>query len=141
MAEYEIEKIRMGGLFSPKTKVGYEIKFERPALGGEVKSISMYNLKDGTPLGKLEYTRSGTRAKLNSFAVNDWSTIKYAESLLRRFIRHMRKQNVAVIDAEVYGVDDKTHYKLSIFKRYGFKVEAGGDLTGYQQYHLRLVLR
>jgi hypothetical protein len=120
LAEYEIEKIRTGGLFSG-VKVGYMFKYERAAEGGEVHSISMFHYDDGRLLARLEYTKFPEAAKVNSFVVNDWSTPKFGESLLRKFIRLMNNQ-------------------LQLYRNFGFNIESAGNITGYTQYTLRRIL-
>ncbi|MCK5559173.1 MAG: hypothetical protein KAJ51_01210 [Thermoplasmata archaeon] len=140
MAEYEIGKIKMGGMFSTE-RVGFMIKFESPLPNGEKKTISMFHEKDGRPLGRLEYSKSNTTSKLNTFVIQDWSSIKYAEGLLTKFLTSMKKQGVKMIDHELYDTDDKTHQKLRLFKRFGFEVENRGNITGYNQYYMKLQLR
>lgn len=140
MADIETGTIKMGGLFSPKIKVSYMTKLERPTSDGEIKSISMHNFKDGTPIGDLEYTRAGTFVKLDSFKIGDWSNPKLAEGLLKKFLTIVKKQGVNMVEAEVYDVDNKMHTKLTLLKSRGFKVESVSSVTGYNQYILRLAL-
>ena len=140
MAEYEIGKIKMGGLFSSE-RVGFMIKSESPLPNGEKKTISMFHEKDGRPLGRLEYSKTDKTSRLNTFVVQDWSSIRYAEGLLTKFLNAMKKQGVTEVDHELYDTDDKTHQKLHLFKRFGFDVENRGNITGYNQYYLKLNLR
>lgn len=139
MPEYEMEKIKTGGFFSPALKVMYEIKFLHAVPNGEAKSICMFD-DCGKSLGRLEYNRSGDNAKIACFAMDDWTSTKYAEQLLSRFIRHMKKDKVTIIDSELYQNDDKIHQKLTVFRGCGFHIETGGSLTGYTQYLMRLKL-
>jgi lipoate synthase len=136
MVELEMEKIRLGGLFSKSLKVVYQIKYERPAPEGETKSITMI-AEDGRTLGKLEYTTTQTSAKINVFTINDWSTPKFGHALMKRFVNHMKKERKYFIEADLYATDDKTHDKLQIYKDHGFSIESGGSITGYNMYHLK----
>ena len=136
MSELERGKIKHGGLFGPSEWVIFEFKFERPTPEGEVKSINMFKDSDGEVLAKLEYQKNGSTARLNVFNVQNWSTVKYGETLLLKFLRLMRKEKVALIEHEMYDTDDKTHYKLTLFKEFGFEVESRGNITGYNQYFL-----
>jgi hypothetical protein len=138
MSELEMGRIKLGGFFGPSEKVIFEFKFERPTEEGEVKSINMFKDSDGEQLGKLEYQKNGTTAKLNVFSVLNWTSIKYSEVLLEKFLRLMRKEKVAIIEHEMYDTDDKTHKKLTLFKDNGFLVESRGNITGYSQFYLRL---
>ncbi|WP_455392817.1 hypothetical protein [[Eubacterium] cellulosolvens] len=137
MSELERGKIKHGGLFGPSEWVIFEFKFERPTAEGEVKSIHMFKDSDGEVLAKLEYQRNGSTAKLNVFNVQNWSTDKYGEALLLKFLRLMHKEKVTFIEHEMYDTDDKTHKKLTLFKDNGFNVESRGNITGYNQFYLR----
>ena len=139
MADYEFGKIKMGGMFS-SIKVGYQIKFESPLPNGEKKSINMFLEADGKPLGRLEYSKTEKKSRLNTFVIQDWSSIKYAEGLLTKYLTSMKRQGVNLIDHELYDTDDKTHQKLQLFKRFRFSVENRGNITGYNQYYLTLNL-
>jgi sRNA-binding regulator protein Hfq len=138
MSELEMGRIKLGGFFGPTEKVIFEYKFERPTEAGEVKSINMFKDIDGEQLGKLEYQRNGTSTKLNVFNVLNWSSSRYGEALLEKFLRIMRKEKVRIIEHDMYDTDDKTHIKLTLFKNNGFQVESRGNITGYSQFYLRL---
>jgi len=138
MSEVEMGRIKLGGVFGPTERVIFEYKFERPTENGEVRSINMFKDNDGAQLGKLEYQRKGTSAVLNVFNVMDWSSPKYGEALMEKFLKIMRKEKVRVIDHEMYDTDNKTHNKLMLFKNNGFLVESRGNITGYHQFYLRL---
>lgn len=138
MSELEMGRIKLGGFFGPTEKVIFEFKFERPTPEGEVKSVNMFKDSDGEQLGKLEYLKNGTTAKLNVFNVLNWSTNRYGEALMDKFLKLMRKEKVATIEHEMYDTDDKTHKKLTLFKDNGFFVESRGNITGYNQFYLRL---
>ncbi len=136
MSEIEMGKIKLGGLFGPSERVIYEFKFERPTTEGEVKSISMYKESDGDVLGKVEYLKNGGNVQLNVFNVLNWSSSMYAQALLEKFLKLMRKEKAFKIQHEMYDTDDKTHNKLTLFKEFGFEVESRGNITGYNQYFL-----
>ena len=74
MAEVELGKIKLGGLFGASERVIFEYKYERPTENGEVKSINMYNDETGDQLAKLEYAINGTKSTLNVFNVMNWSS-------------------------------------------------------------------
>jgi hypothetical protein len=136
MAEFEIERIKTGGFFSPKIKLMYQIKFESTDPGIETKSINLFDA-EGNALGRLEYTINNGVAQIGTFTINEWITDLYAERLLAKFIYHMRKRKVAQITVELYHTDNTAHKKLLLFKSKGFSVESGGNITGYQQYFLK----
>lgn len=136
MSEIEMDKIKLGGLFGPSEKIIYEFKFERPTTEGEVKSINMYKESDGDQLGKVEYLKNGGTIKLNVFNITNWSSSRYAEALMTKFLKLMRREKAHMIEHEMYDTDDKTHNKLTLFKDFGFFVESRGNITGYNQYFL-----
>jgi hypothetical protein len=138
MSELEMGRIKLGGFFGPSESVIFEFKFERPTENGEVKSINMFKKDDGDQLGKLEYQRNGTSSKLTVFNVINWTSEKYAEALMDRFLRIMKKEKVNFVEHEMYDTDDKTHQKLTLFKNIGFVVESRGNITGYSQYYMTL---
>jgi hypothetical protein len=140
MAEMEMGRIKHGGFFGPSEKVIYEYKFERPTSEGEVKSINMYKESTGDHLGKVEYLKNGGSIKLNVFNIMNWTTSLYAETLLQKFLKLMRRDKIKYIEHEMYDTDDKTHKKLTLFKDYGFNVESRGNITGYNQYYLKINL-
>ena len=59
---------------------------------------------------------------------------------MEKFLKLIRKEKGSIIEHEMYDTDDKTHNKLALFKDYGFNVESRGNITGYNQYFLRLSL-
>jgi hypothetical protein len=136
MADLEPGKIKHGGLFGQTERVIYEHKFERPTAEGEVKSINMYKESDGEHLGKVEFVNNGGTLKLHVFNILNWTTPLYAEALLNKILKVMRKEKVKMIEHEMYDTDDKTHHKLTLFRDYGFHVESRGNITGYNQYYL-----
>jgi hypothetical protein len=136
MSEIEMGKIKLGGLFGPTEKVIFEYKFERPTPEGEIKSINMYMESDGDHLGKIEYLVNGGTVKLHVFNILNWSSSKYAETLMTKFLKLMGKERARLIEHEMYDTDDKTHKKLTLFKDFGFNVESRGNITGYNQYFL-----
>jgi hypothetical protein len=136
MSEIEMGKIKLGGLFGPSEKVIFEYKFERPTPEGEIKSINMYMESDGDQLGKVEYLVNGGTVRLQVFNILNWSSSKYAETLMTKFLRLMGKERAKLIEHEMYDTDDKTHKKLTLFKDFGFNVESRGNITGYNQYFL-----
>jgi len=136
MSEIEMGRIKLGGLFGPSERVIYEYKFERPTPEGEVKSINMYKESDGDVLGKVEYLRNGGNVRLNVFNILNWSSSRYAQALMEKFLKLMRKEKAFKIEHEMYDTDDKTHNKLTLFKEFGFEVESRGNITGYNQYFL-----
>jgi hypothetical protein len=138
MSELFTGRIKLGGFFGPSEKVIYELKFERPAAEGEVKSINMYKESDGDHLGKIEYLNNGGTVKLSVFNILNWSNHKYAETLMEKLIKILRKEKITSIIHEMYDTDDKTHNKLALFKDFGFHVESRGNITGYNQYYLTL---
>ena len=138
MSEVEMGKIKLGGFFGPSERVIFEFKYERPTEEGEVKSISMFKDTDGELLAKLEYLRNGTTIKLNVFNIMNWSSMRYAEAFMSKFLRLMRKEKAHLIEHEMYDTDNKTHNKLTLFKDSGFLVESRGNITGYNQYYLKL---
>ncbi len=140
MSEIEMGRIKHGGFFGPSEKVIYEFKFERPTSEGEVKSINMYKESDGDHLGKIEYIKNGNTIKLSVFNIMNWNSTKYAETLLEKLLKVLRKEKGTAIEHEMYDTDDKTHMKLTMFKNFGFEVESRGNITGYNQYFLRLNL-
>ena len=140
MSEIEMGRIKLGGFFGPSERIIFEYKFERPTAEGEIKSINMYKESDGDHLGKIEYLNNGGSIKINVFNILNWETHKYAETLMEKFLRLMRKEKGSNIEHEMYDTDDKTHNKLTLFKEYGFNVESRGNITGYNQYFLRLSL-
>jgi hypothetical protein len=136
MSEVEMGRIKLGGLFGPTERIIFEYKFERPTPEGDVKSINMYKDKDGEHLGKLEYAINGGSVKLNVFNIFNWTSTRYGEALLTKFIKIVQKERAKRIDHEMYDVDDKTHHKLTLFKDFGFNVESRGNITGYSQFYL-----
>lgn len=140
MSEIEIGKIKHGGLFGPSEKIIFEFKYERPTAEGEIKSISLYKEADGEHLGKVEYINNGSTVKLNVFNIMNWSSEKYASALMDKFLKEMRKKKAQSIIHEMYDTDDKTHHKLTLFRDTGFEVENRGNITGYNQYYLKLNL-
>jgi hypothetical protein len=136
MSEIEMGRIKLGGLFGPSERVIYEFKFERPTAEGEVKSINMYKESDGDVLGKVEYLKNGGTIRLNVFNILNWSSSRYAQALMEKFLKLMRKEKAFKIEHEMYDTDDKTHNKLTLFKEFGFEVESRGNITGYNQYFL-----
>ena len=137
MSEVEMGRIKLGGLFGPSERVIFEFKFERPTEEGEVKSINMFKDSDGEQLGKLEYQTNGKKSRLNVFNILNWTTPRYGEALMDKFLRIMHKEKIQFIEHEMYDTDDKTHHKLTLFKDKGFEVESRGNITGYNQYYLR----
>ena len=135
MADLEPGRIKHGGLFGHSEKVIYEHKFERPTAEGEVKSKNLYK-DDGEQLGKVEYLSNGGTLKIYVFNILNWTTPLYAEALLSKIIKVMRKEKAKLIEHEMYDTDDKTHHKLTLFRDYGFNVESRGNITGYNQYFL-----
>ncbi len=135
-----MNKIKLGGFFGPSEKIIFEYKFERPTTEGEVKSINMFKEADGDQLGKVEYVRNGNSIKLTVFNIFNWSTEKYAMVLMDKFLKLIRKEKAQVIEHDMYDTDDKTHNKISIFKQNGFIVENRGNITGYNQYYLKINL-
>jgi len=131
-----MEKVKLGGLFSSSVKVMYEIKYMSPVAGGDARSIHMFN-DDGKVIGKLEYERTGSNAKIYKISIDDWSSNKYPERLLLKFIKDMKKLSVHNIETEIFDTDNKTHELLLIFKRQGFQVSNVGNVTGYNQYLLK----
>ena len=51
MVELVFEKIKLGGLFSKKVEVIYEMKLKSLSDSGESMTITMYKSKDGDILG------------------------------------------------------------------------------------------
>ena len=133
-------KIKLGGFLGPTERVIFEYKFERPTAEGEVKSINMYKESDGDQLGKVEYVNNAGKIRLHAFNIMNWSINQYAQALLAKFLRLARKERVHLIEHEMYDTDDKTHNKLLLFKEHGFDVESRGNITGYNQYFLKLNL-
>ena len=140
MSEVEMGRIKLGGLFGPSEKVIFEFKFEHPSAEGEIKSINMYKESDGAQLGKLEYLVNGATAKLNVFNITDWSTSKYGEALLAKFLKQVRKEKAHTIVHQMFDTDNKTHNKLTLFRENGFTVESRGNITGYSEYYLTINL-
>ena len=140
MSEVEMGRIKHGGFFGPSERVIYEYKFEHPTSEGEIKSISMYKDVDGEQVGKLEYLKNGAKVKLNVFNIMDWSSTKYAEALLAKFLKVMRKEKAQVIEHQMFDTDDKTHSKLVLFRENGFSVESRGNITGYSEYFLSMTI-
>lgn len=136
MAEFEIERIKTGGFFSPSIKLMYQIKFESTDPNIETKSINLFDA-EGNPLGRLEYTLNNGTAQIGTFTINEWTSDLYAERLLSKFLVYMKKQRVRQINVELYHTDNTAHKKLLLFKSKGFNVESGGNITGYHQYFLR----
>ena len=139
MSEVEMGRIKLGGFFGPSEKVIFEYKYEHPSAEGEVKSISMFK-DEGDQLGKLEYLINGSTAKLNVFNIMDWSSARYAETLLAKFLKIIRKEKAQIVEHLMYDTDDKTHNKLALFRENGFLVESRGNITGYSEYFLRMNL-
>ena len=135
MSEFKWSKVRTGGLFSG-VKVMIEFKFLRPIPDGEAQSITMYHDKQGRVLGMLEYEIRGKECKIMVFSIQEWSTPKFAEKLIKEVFVVCKKNKAKLCKIEIYDTDNKTHDKLSIFKRLGFGIESGGNVTGYNQYHL-----
>jgi hypothetical protein len=138
MSEVEMGKIKLGGFFGPIEKVIYEHKFEHPTPDGEIKSINMFKSDDGEQLGKFEYLISESTLKINVFNIMNWSSSRYAEALMEKLLRLAKKAKVREITHEMYDTDNKTHNKLMLFKDKGFVVESRGNITGYNQYYLKL---
>ena len=136
MAEFEIERIKTGGFFSPKIKLMYQIKYEGNDPNSEAKSINLFD-SDGNALGRLEYSLNNGTAQIATFTINEWSSDLYAERLLSKFLFHMKKKKVNQVNVELYHTDNTAHKKLLLFKSKGFVVESGGNITGYHQYFLR----
>ncbi len=137
MSELEMGRIKLGGLFGPSEKVIFEYKYEHPTADGEVKSINMFKSKDGEQLGKIEYLKNGNAMKLQVFNIFNWTSTRYGEALMAKFIKVANKEKVHSIEHEMYDTDDKTHNKLTLFKNHGFLVESRGNITGYNQFYLR----
>lgn len=140
MSEVEMGRIKLGGLFGPSEKVIFEYKYEHPTSEGEAKSINLYKENDGANLGKIEYVLNDSKIKVNVFNIMDWSSPKYAEALMAKFLRLMRKEKVQIIEHQMFDTDNKTHTKLALFKDNGFLVESRGNITGYSEYYLMLNL-
>ena len=138
MSEVEMGRIKLGGFFGPSEKVIYELKYEHPTSEGEVKSISMYKDVDGAQLGKIEYLSNDSKVKLNVFTVMDWSSPKYGEALMLKFLKLIRKESARFIEHQMYDTDDKTHNKIALFRESGFSVESRGNITGYSEYYLSM---
>jgi hypothetical protein len=134
--EFEIERIKTGGFFSPAIKLMYQIKHEGTDPTVETKSINMFD-KEGNALGRLEYSIRNGVASIAAFTINEWTTNLYAERLLSKFLFHMKKKKVSQITVELYHTDSTSHQKLLLLKSKGFVVESGGNITGYQQYFLK----
>ena len=135
MSEFKWSKVRTGGLFSG-VKVMFEYKFLRPVPNGEAQSITMYHDKQGRVLGMLEYEIRSSECKIMVFSIQDWSSPKFAEKLIKEVITISKKHKCSVCKIEIYDTDNKTHDKLTVFKGLGFGIESGGNVTGYNQYHL-----
>ena len=140
MSEVEMGRIKLGGFFGPSEKVIYEHKFEHPSSEGEIKSISMFKESDGEQLGKLEYLINGTSVRLNVFNILNWSTPKYAEAFLAKFLKQVRKEKARLIEHQMFDTDGKTHKKISLFRENGFIVESRGNITGYSEFYLQMNL-
>ena len=139
MAQLEMKRIKLGGLFSKKVKVIFEIKYEYSDPTGDIKSINMYD-ETGRKLGRLEFLSNGKRAVLRSFSMIDWSVPEYQRQLLKRFISLVKKEGVSLIEAELYDVDSRTPEKLQLFRNVGFDIRGGGSHTGYAHYYLTMKL-
>ncbi len=135
MVQYEVGKIKLGGLFSKSIKILFEIKFERSSMEGEVSIITMKS-EEGKEIGKLEYAVKDNRSLINTFIVRDWSNINYAKALLKKYLEIAKKNKVKHVEGEIYDKDATTYDKLQLLKKLGFKVTSGGKLTGYQQYYI-----
>lgn len=135
MVEYEVGKIKTGGLFSKSLKVLFEIKYEYDSMEGEVKSITMRH-ENGKDIGKVEYAVRDRKSRIVTFVVYDWSSEAYTVALLKKYIEHAKKEGAKLIEGEIYDKDATTYNQLSALKKLGFKVQSGGKLTGYQQYYI-----
>lgn len=136
MAEHTFEKIKTGGLFSPKIKVIYETKVVRMLTGGEVNSTVLYT-EDLKRLGYCEFAYQGREGKVNTLTIDDWSIEAYAEGLLRQIVSVMKKKGVKTITAELYASDNTYKKKITAFKKTKFKGTSGGAVTGYNRYLLK----
>lgn len=135
MSEWIWTKVKTGGFFSG-VKVGIEMKFVRPITNGEAQSMTMFRDDDGKVVGKLEYEISGVDSRITVFSIQDWSSSRFAEKLVKEFLDIVKKKKVKVVKIELYDTDNKTHDKLTLFRTLGFAIESGGNVTGYTQYHL-----
>jgi len=136
MSEWYDGKIKTGGFFS-SVKVMYEVKYIGPTADGEIRSITQIKEKDGSTLAKLEYQQSPTLAKITMFAVYDWSTPNFAIGLMKLYLKRIKKEKIPIVEIEIYDTDNTTHNQLTLFKKFGFGIESGGNLIGYNKYHLK----
>ena len=135
MVEQELVRIKSGGVFSKRLEVLVETKFIRESSSGETKLIMMYDDKYN-PVVKIQYTLSGLESKIDIFTVSDWSTNIYAEEMLKRFIRLMKKEGAKRISGLVYATDNKIGELLNVLRDNGFQINSGGSYTGYAQYNI-----
>jgi hypothetical protein len=135
MAEWIWAKVRPKGLFSG-VKVCIEVKFLSPLPDGETQGMILYRDKDSALLGKLEYEQRGTDSRITVFTMQEWSSQKYAECLMKECLTQLKKKKVKVIRVELYDTDNTTPQKLTLYRNMGFAIESGGNVTGYNQYHL-----
>ena len=134
MAEHAFEKIKTGGLFSPRIKVIYETKLVRMMSGGEVNSTVLYTEDASKRLGYCEFAYQGREGKINTLTVDDWSVESYAQGLLRHVVSILKKKGVKSISAELYASDNTIKKKIATFKKTRFKMASGGAVTGYSRY-------
>lgn len=139
--DYISEKIKTGGLFSGSIKVAYLIRAVRESGDSEEKQIEMRREDTGAEVGRLEYDRQGDTARLRTIQATDWSNPVFASRLLKKFISSMKKKRVRTIHAEVYQTDDAAQARINILKANGFRIERGGNITGYNQYFFTLKLK
>ncbi len=135
MSEWFDGRVKTGGFFS-SVKVMYEVKYIGPTHDGEIRSITQIREKDGVTTSKLEYSKSPQKAKISMFSVYDWSTPNYAAGMMKLLIKRLKREKVPMVEIEIYDTDNTTHNQLTLFKKFGFGIEAGGNITGYNKYHL-----
>lgn len=110
---------------------------------GEVKTIRMYRKDNGNPMAELQYTRFGDGTiHLDGVTFHDkTSDFPYEAALMQRFIKQARKESARTVEGEIWDTDERTHRQLDILRKAGFDIKRLGNLTGAEQYEVRLKLR
>jgi hypothetical protein len=143
MAELENATIKKGGLFSPKMKVIYELKHERPMGDGTVKSITMYKQNNGDIMGELQYTLTGGGAvHLDSIILHDTECdFAYEEALMYRFLKQVKKDSAREVSGEILDTGERSHRQIDVLEKAGFDIRRIGNITGVNQFGVYLKVR
>ena len=99
MVQYEVGKIKEGGMFSASHKVLFEMKYEQSTMDGDVSSISMKS-DQGAELGKIQYAVKDKISKIQTFIIRDWSIENYAIAILKKLFEVLKRDSVKKVEGE-----------------------------------------